>query len=631
MDVEHFQNLVIGSGEAGKFLAWNLAKRGQKTAVVERSLIGGSCPNIACLPSKNIIHSAKAISLVDPVNGLGVVSGSVKVDMAGVSRRKREMVDGLTDLHLSNFKASGAQLVMGEARFTATKTVEIKLVDNSTRMLSGDRFFLCVGSRASIPDVPGLAEAEPMTHVEALNLERLPEHLVIIGGGYVGLEFAQAMRRFGSKVTIIQHESQLLGREDTDVSAAILDLMRDDGIEVFLDTDVLAVSGRSGARVAVKVRSGTLATLIDATDILIAAGRVPNTDRLNVDAAGIKLNARGYVRVNERLQTSAIDVWAMGDCAGSPQFTHAGYDDFRVVLSGLDGGSRTTRDRLVPYCLFTDPELAHVGMSELEARAKNISYRLFTLPMSKVMRTRTLSQTRGFMKALIGSDDRILGFTAYGAEASELMAAVQIAMVGGMPYTALRDTIFTHPTISEGLIVLFTTGLKDASANVSASTLSTVSQNAKIQVAPPFDLDSATLKVRLAEDAWNSRDPDRVSMAYTEDSVWRNRSEFVTGRVAIRAFLANKWEREHEYRLVKSLWGYKGNRMAVRFQYEWHDAAGNWHRSYGNELWEFDEHGLMRRREASINDVPIPESDRRFFWSAPGPRPADHPGIPEVQ
>lgn len=458
MSGEHVQNLVIGSGEASKFLAWNLAKQGQKTAVVERSMIGGSCPNIACLPSKNIIYSAKAVSLIDPSSGLGVVSGTVKVDMVGVARRKREMVEGLTELHLANFKASGAELIMGEARFTATKTVEVELSDGKRRILSGDRVFLCVGSRASIPDVPGLVLAAPMTHVEALDLERLPEHLVIIGGGYVGLEFAQAMRRFGSRVTIIQHGHQLLGREDADISRAILELMRDEDIEVFLDAEVLSVSGRSGVQVKMQVRSGAATIIVDATDILIAAGRVPNTDRLNVDAAGIVLSESGYVEVNERLQTSAAGVWAMGDCAGSPQFTHAGYDDFRVVLSDLVGASRTTRDRLVPYCLFTDPELAHVGMSEKEAKANNIPYRIAKLPMSNVMRTQTLSQTRGFMKALIGSDDRILGFTAFGAEASELMAVVQTAMIGGMPYIELRDMIFTHPTISEGLVVLFTTG-----------------------------------------------------------------------------------------------------------------------------------------------------------------------------
>ena len=462
MTIETYHNLVIGSGESGKYLAWNLGTMGQKTAVVERSMIGGACPNVACLPSKNVIYSAKAVSLVDPNAGLGVLTGSLKVDMPSVARRKRNMVDGLAQLHLARFQASGAELVMGEARFTEPKTVQVTSDAGNTRLLRGDRVFLCVGSRASMPNVPGLAEAAPLTHVEALNLERVPDHLVILGGGYVGLEFAQAMRRFGSRVTIIQRGPQLLEREDPDVSGALLDLMRDIGIQVILAVDVLSVGGRSGTGLTLKVCSGAVESTIEASDILVAAGRTPNTDRLDVARAGIRLDSRGYVEVDEELRTSAADVWAMGDCAGSPQFTHVAYDDFRVVLDKLAGGSRTTRDRLIPYCLFTDPQLAHVGLSESEAKAKNLHYRVATLPMSSVMRMRTLSETRGFMKALVGADDRILGFTAFGAEASELAAVVQAAMLGGLPYTALRDAIFTHPTVSEGLVFLFTSGTWNA-------------------------------------------------------------------------------------------------------------------------------------------------------------------------
>jgi pyruvate/2-oxoglutarate dehydrogenase complex dihydrolipoamide dehydrogenase (E3) component len=455
MTVEHFQNLVVGSGVAGKIIAWTLAKQGQKTITVERSMVGGSCPNVACLPSKNVVYSAKAVSLVDPVAGLGVVTGSVRVNMAGVARRKRQMVEGLVELHLGNFRASGAELVMGEARFTEPKTVRVTLNAGGTRLLRGERVFLNVGTRASIPDLPGLAAAGPMTHVEALNLERLPDHLVILGGGYVGLEFAQALRRFGSRVTIIQHSPRLLKNEDPDVTEALLELMTDEGVEVLLRAQVLSVTGRSGTGVALQVRSGTTERQLEASDILVAAGRTPNTDRLDVAKAGVELDARGYIHVNDRLQTSAPDVWAMGECAGSPQFTHVGEDDSRVVLNNLAGGNRTTRGRLIPYCLFTDPEVAHVGMHESEARAKGVPYRIARMPMALVLRTRTLSQTRGFMKALIGADDRILGFTAFGAEASELMAVVQTAMLGGMPYTALRDAIFTHPTAAEGLVGLF--------------------------------------------------------------------------------------------------------------------------------------------------------------------------------
>ncbi|HEV3385771.1 MAG TPA: FAD-dependent oxidoreductase [Gemmata sp.] len=463
MGAQQYQNLVIGSGVAGKVLAWNLAKKGQKTIVVERLMIGGSCPNVACLPSKNVIYSAKAISLVDPKTGLGIATGTLRVDMAGVARRKRLMVEGLIELHLNNFKASGAELVMGEARFTEPKTVEVALNAGGSRLLRGERVFLCVGSRASIPNVPGLAAAGPMTHVEALNLERLPEHLVILGGGYVGLEFAQALRRFGSRVTIVQRGKQLLEREDADVAKAILDLMRDEGVEVMLQAEAFQVTGHSGTAVKLQVRDGASERTIEASDILVAAGRTPNTDRLEAAKGNVRLDSRGYIHVNEKLQTSAADVWAVGDCAGSPQFTHAGFDDFRVVMDNLAGGNRTTLGRLIPYCLFTDPELAHVGMNESEAKVKGVAYRIARLPMSMVLRTRTLSQTRGFAKALIGADDRILGFTAFGAEASEMMAVVQTAMLGSMPYTALRDAIFTHPTAAEGLNDLFANPLTDPS------------------------------------------------------------------------------------------------------------------------------------------------------------------------
>ncbi len=455
MNTERFQNLIIGSGVAGKVIAWTLASQGQKTVVVERAMVGGACPNVACLPSKNVIYSAKAVSLVHPTRGLGVVTGSLRVDMAGVARRKWRMVNGEVEAHLGKFKASGAELVMGEARFMEPKTVHVALNSGGTRLLRGERVFINVGTRASIPDVPGLVSAGPMTHVEALNLERLPEHLVVLGGGYVGLEFAQAMRRFGSRVTIIQRGPRLLVREDLDVADALLELLKDEGIEVLLQSEVLSVTGTSGAGVALRVRSGGRERMLEASDILVAAGRTPNTDHLDAAKAGVELDARGYIRVNDRLQTSAPDVWATGECAGSPQFTHVGEDDCRVVLDNLKGGSRTTRGRLIPYCLFTDPELAHVGMTESEARAQGVSYRIARMPMAMVLRTHTLSETRGFMKALIGDDDRILGFTALGAEASELMSVAQTAIIGRIPYTVLRDTIWTHPTAAEGLLGLF--------------------------------------------------------------------------------------------------------------------------------------------------------------------------------
>jgi pyruvate/2-oxoglutarate dehydrogenase complex dihydrolipoamide dehydrogenase (E3) component len=455
-DKDHYEILIIGSGEAGKSLAWAMAKDGRTTAVVERRLIGGSCPNIACLPSKNVIHSAKVADLVHRAREFGLTLGSVKLDMAGVRSRKRQMVDGLVRIHLDKYQASGAELIMGEAHFVGEKAVEVRAEDGSSRILTGDQVFLNVGTHAALPDIPGLEAAKPMTHVEALELDRLPKHLFILGGGFVGLEFAQAMRRFGSSVTILERGPQVARSEDADVSDEILRIFRDEGIEVLLNTDLAEVSGLSGQQVQLRLIDAQGERIAQGSDLLVAAGRVPNTQTLGLQHTGVELDDRGYIRVNERLQTTAPDIWAMGECAGSPQFTHVAFDDFRVVRDNLTGGNRTTLGRMVPFCLFTDPEFARIGLNETEARRQGIGYRLAKIAMAAVLRTRTLSETRGFLKALIGAEsDEILGFSALGEQAGELMSVVQTAMMGKLPYTSLRDAIFTHPTMAEGLNVLF--------------------------------------------------------------------------------------------------------------------------------------------------------------------------------
>jgi len=454
-EIESYNILVIGSGEAGKYLAWTMAKAGHRTAVVERQYIGGSCPNIACLPSKNVIHSAKVASLAARAAEFGVEGGPVATNMQAVQLRKRQMVEDLIKVHLDRYAASGAELIMGEARFVAPRTVTINLHDHGTRVIAGERVFLNLGTRPTLPAVPGLAEAKPMTHVEALDLDRVPDHLIVLGGGYVGLELAQAIRRFGSRVTVIELGPRLAGREDPDVSAALLELLHDEGIEVLLGAEVRRVEGRSGGEMRVSVEDANGGRVIEGTDCLVAVGRTPNTQGMGLELAGIELDRRGYIKVNDRLETTAPDMWAMGDCAGSPQFTHVAYDDFRIVRDNLNGGNRTTQNRLVPFCMFTDPELVRVGLNESEANSSGIDYRLVKLPMAAVLRTRTISEPRGFIKMLIDvASDRILGITVFGAEASELMAAVQTAMLGELPYTVLRDAIFTHPTMAEGLGVL---------------------------------------------------------------------------------------------------------------------------------------------------------------------------------
>jgi pyruvate/2-oxoglutarate dehydrogenase complex dihydrolipoamide dehydrogenase (E3) component len=452
---EHFEMLVLGSGEGGKYLSWHMAKSGHRSAVVERKLIGGSCPNTNCLPSKNEIWSAKVADLVHHADRFGMVTGSTVTNMKRVLARKRDMVDGLIAMHLENYKASGANLIMGAGRFIAPRTIEVSLNDGGTRVLTGDRVVLNLGTHATIPDIPGLVAAEPLTNVEVLELDRLPDHLIVLGGGYVGLELAQAYRRFGSRVSIVEAGPQLAGREDSDVAAAILEMLRDEGIAVHLGVKVLRVQGRSGEAVSLQIRTASDET-IEGSDILVAAGRTPNTDGIGLDLAGVALDARGYVAVNDRLETSAPDVWAIGECAGSPQFTHVSFDDFRIIRANLTGGDRTRRDRLVPYCMFTDPPLARVGLSEDEAQRQGIAVRVAKLPIVAVLRSRTISETRGFMKALVeAGGDRILGFTMIGAEAGEVMAVVQTAMLAGMPYTGLRDAIIAHPTMAEGLGALF--------------------------------------------------------------------------------------------------------------------------------------------------------------------------------
>lgn len=452
---ESYDAVVIGSGEGGKYLAWHLAEAGQKVAVVERRWVGGSCPNINCLPSKNEIWSAGVAHTVARAAEYGVAAGPVAVDMGKVLQRKREMVEGLVAFHLDRYRESGAELIMGTAHLVAPLTVEVAMNDGGTRTLAAGKLFLNLGTHASVPPVPGLAEAKPLTNIELLELDRVPQHLIVLGGGYVGLEFAQAYRRFGSRVTVIERGPRLAAREDPDVSEEIRRVLDAEQVEVLLSAEVERVDGVSGGRVDVRVRTSAGPRAVQGSDLLVAAGRTPNTRDVGLEAAGIETDERGYIRVNDRLETSAADTWAIGECAGSPQFTHMSLDDFRVIRDNLGGGHRSTAERMVPYCMFIDPPLARVGLDEAQARAAGVAVRVAKLPTKAVLRTRTTSQTAGFMKALVDDDDRIVGFGMLGAEAGEVMAVVQTAMAAKLPYTALRDAILAHPTMAEGLNALF--------------------------------------------------------------------------------------------------------------------------------------------------------------------------------
>ena len=451
-EVEQFDVVILGSGQGGKLLAWHLGKVGKKVAVVERRWVGGSCPAVACLPSKNEIWSAKVAHVVRNAAPFGTDAKDVKTDMRRVRDRKQGMIEREIAAHLDAYRSSGAELVMGSGRFIAPKTIEVSLNDGGTRRLAGAQVVVNVGTHAAMPKISGLLEARPLTHVELLELDYLPSHLVILGGGYVGIEFAQAFRRLGSRVTIVEPGRQLMGREDEDVSKEIREALLRDGIEVLTEVEALSVSGLSGDAVSIRLRTAEGEKIVEGSDLLVAVGRVANTEGIGLDKAGVELDARGFVRVNERLETSADGVWAIGESAGSPQFTHVSVDDFRIVRDNMAGGNRRTDDRLTPYVMFTDPPLARVGLSEGEAKRQGVPVRIVKLPMANVLRTEATDETEGWMKVLVSADDdRILGFTMIGAEAGEVMAAVQTAMIADLPYTKLRDAVFAHLTFAEGL------------------------------------------------------------------------------------------------------------------------------------------------------------------------------------
>ncbi len=454
--LEEFDLVILGGGTGSTIAAWTFAGEGKRVAVVDRKYVGGSCPNIACLPSKNIIHSAKVADYFRRSKEFGIAHDGFTIEMPGVRERKREMVHGLNEMYMENYRNTGAEFILAAGRFVAQRTVEATLPDGSTRQLRATNVIVSTGTRAALEAIPGLAEAQPLTHIEALELDEIPEHLLVVGGGYVGVEMSQAMRRFGSKVTVIDRNGRLMSKEDEDVCVALNHLLDDEGIDVHVNARIKRVSGKSGDSVTIVFEQNGTDKTLTGTHLLVATGRAPNTEGLGLELAGVELTDRGYIKVTERLQTTAPGVWAIGEVAGSPQLTHISVDDFRVVHASLTGGNRVTTGRQVPYCLFTDPELARIGLGETEAEAQGIGYRLFKVPMESNLRARTLSETRGFVKALVEADsDRILGFTAFGVGAGEILAAVQVAMIAGLPYTGLRDAVLTHPTLAEGLIPLF--------------------------------------------------------------------------------------------------------------------------------------------------------------------------------
>jgi pyruvate/2-oxoglutarate dehydrogenase complex dihydrolipoamide dehydrogenase (E3) component len=456
MPTEQFEFAIVGGGKGGKTLAVKMASAGRRVVMVERGMIGGSCINVACIPTKTLVKSAKVLELAQRAATFGIRVRIDGVDPEGVRERKRAVVATMVKRNQDTFDRSGMTLLIGSARFTGPRALEVHLRDGGTRTITAEKVFINTGTRPALPNVSGLAAAAPLNSESVQELTRLPEHLVVLGAGYIGCEFAQIFRRFGSRVTLIDRAERFLPREDADVAEQLLAVFREEGIEVINGAAVERVEGISGRGVKIFIRTATGERSVEGSDVLVAVGRVPNTEELNLQAAGVETDSRGFVKVNERLETTASGVWALGDVNGGPQFTHASLDDFRIVIANLAGGNRTTTDRLIPYTLFTDPELGRVGLTEDETRKQGRRVKIARLPVAAIPRAVTSGETHGIFKAVIDADtNRILGAAILAAEGGEVIATIQIAMQAGLPYTALRDTIYSHPTMTEGLNDLF--------------------------------------------------------------------------------------------------------------------------------------------------------------------------------
>jgi pyruvate/2-oxoglutarate dehydrogenase complex dihydrolipoamide dehydrogenase (E3) component len=454
---QHFDVVVVGAGQGGGPLASALARSGRRTALIEREHVGGTCINEGCTPTKTMVASARAAYLARRAADYGVMSGVVHVDMAAVRRRKRAVVASFRSGSEQRIEETpGLELIRGEARFSGSKSLCVEFADGQIDIIAQE-IFLDVGTRPATPPLPGLDRVASLDSTSIMELDAVPEHLLVLGGGYVGLEFSQMFRRFGSRVTVVQRSQRLLGREDDDVADAIAGILREDGIVVLLGAEARAVAQGSEGSIELTVKGANGEHLLTGSHLLTAAGRAPNTDRLALEKTGVETDEKGYIPVDDRLATNVPGIYALGDVTGGPAFTHISYDDFRILRTNLiHGGDATTRDRLVPYTVFTDPQLGRVGLTEAQARQLGRAVRVATLPMSDVARAVEVDETRGFLKAVVDAEsDQILGFAALGLDGGEIMASAQIAMMGKLPYTALRDGIFAHPTLAESFNNLF--------------------------------------------------------------------------------------------------------------------------------------------------------------------------------
>jgi pyruvate/2-oxoglutarate dehydrogenase complex dihydrolipoamide dehydrogenase (E3) component len=456
----HYDAILIGAGQAGVPLSTTLARAGWKTALFERVHVGGTCINEGCTPTKTMVASARVAYLARRGADYGVQTGPVTIDMTKVRQRKRDIVESFRTGSQRRIETTdGVDLLMGEASFTGPKTLEVHLNNGEVRELTASTILINAGARPAKPSVAGIEEVTTLDSTSIMELGEVPEHLLIVGGGYIGLEFGQMFRRFGSQVTVVQRGANLLAREDPDVAEEVAKIMREDGLEVLLETRPVSVKQLSKGNIQLTVQTKTGERTLNGSHLLMAAGRIPNTDWLNLDAAGIQTDKRGFIQVNGRLETNVPGIYALGDVKGGPAFTHISYDDFRIIRTNLlEKGNASIHERLVPYAVFIDPQLGRIGLSETDARAQGRNIKIAKMPMNYVARALELDESRGFMKAVVDADTgQILGAAVLGIEGGEIMAILEVAMIGKLPYTVLRDGIFAHPTLAESLNNLFST------------------------------------------------------------------------------------------------------------------------------------------------------------------------------
>lgn len=459
-DIQAYDVIVIGAGQAGGPLSTAFANAGRKTALIERAHVGGTCINEGCTPTKTMVASGRVAYLARRAADYGVRTGPITVDMVKVRQRKRDIVESFRNGSQRSIEETpGVDLLFGEAAFTGPKTLEVRLADGGMCMLAAETVVINTGARPSLPPIPGLDHVSVLDSTSIMELDIVPDHLLIIGGGYVALEFGQMFRRFGSSVTLIQRSGQLLSREDPDIADEVATIMREDGLDVLLNAKTLGAAQTADGSIELQVSMPDGVHKITGSHLLVAAGRIPSTEALNLGATGVSTDSGGIIPVNERLETNVPGIYAVGDVNGGPAFTHISYDDFRILRTNLlQGGSAVTTDRLVPYTVFIDPQLGRVGLSEQEARHQGLNVLVAKMPMSYVARALEVDEPRGSMKAIVDADSKqILGCAVLGIEGGEVMAIIQIAMMGQIPYTALRDAVFAHPTLAESLNNLFAT------------------------------------------------------------------------------------------------------------------------------------------------------------------------------